>query len=56
VIANLIMTAALKAPRAVRSFCEALHFAGCRISEALALTPKHIDLENKALVFETLKI
>lgn len=49
------MAAAAKAPRDVRSFCEVLHFAGCRISEALALTPKQIDFENKALVFETLK-
>ena len=49
------MGAATKAPRDVRSFCEVLHFSGCRISEALALTPKHIDIENKALVFETLK-
>jgi hypothetical protein len=56
VIANLIMTAAAKAPRDVRSFCEALPFAGWWISEALALTPKHIDLEDKALMFETLKI
>lgn len=52
---DAFMAAAAKAPREVRSFCEVLHFAGCRISEALALTPKHIDLENKALVFETLK-
>lgn len=49
------LKAAAKAPRDVRSFCEVLHFAGCRISEALALTPKQIDFENKALVFETLK-
>ncbi len=32
-----------------------LHFTGCRISEALSLTPKRIDFENKALIFETLK-
>ena len=39
----------------VRSFCEVLHFTGCRISEALAICPKNIDFENRALVFETLK-
>ena len=49
------LTAAAKAPREVRSFCEVLHFTGCRISEALALSVKRIDLEGQALVFETLK-
>ncbi|MCE7030997.1 tyrosine-type recombinase/integrase [Jiella avicenniae] len=49
------LTAAAKAPREVRSFCEVLHFTGCRISEALALSVKRIDLDGQALVFETLK-
>lgn len=49
------LQAASASQREIRSFCEVLHFSGCRISEALALSPKHIDLENKALVFETLK-
>ena len=49
------LTAAAKAPRDVRSFCEVLHFTGCRISEALALTVKRVDLDGQALVFETLK-
>lgn len=49
------LKAAAKAPREVRSFCEVLHFTGCRISEALALNPKQIDLENKSIIFETLK-
>lgn len=49
------LAAAAKAPREVRSFCEVLHFTGCRISEALALTTKRIDLDGQALVFETLK-
>ena len=52
---DAFLKAAAKASRDVRSFCEVLHFTGCRISEALALTPKQIDLENKAIVFETLK-
>lgn len=34
---------------------QALHFTGCRISEALALTMKRVDLDGQALVFETLK-
>ena len=32
-----------------------LYTTGCRISEALALTPGHVDLTGKAVVFETLK-
>ena len=47
--------AASKAPREIRSFCEVLHYSGCRISEGLALTSKHIDIDNKSLIFETLK-
>jgi len=30
-------------------------WSGCRISEALALTPRRIDLATSAIVFETLK-
>ncbi len=52
---SAFLAAATKAPREVRSFCEVLHFTGCRISEALALTVKRIDLDGQALVFETLK-
>lgn len=49
------LKASAKAPRVVRSFCEVLHYTGCRLSEATALTPRLIDFENKALIFETLK-
>ena len=49
------LIAAEKAEREVRSFCEVLHFTGCRISEALALTVSRVDLDGQALVFETLK-
>ncbi len=46
---------AKKAPCEIRTFCLALHYTGCRISEALALTPRLIDFSGKALVFKTLK-
>jgi integrase len=49
------LAAAAKAPRQVRSFCSVLHYTGCRISEALALTPQSIDLSGKVIVFESLK-
>ena len=49
------LQASSRAPREVRSFCGVLLYTGCRISEALALTAKDIDLSAKAIVFETLK-
>lgn len=49
------MRAAGKAPREVRTFCAVLHATGCRISEALALTPQQIDLSGRVVVFESLK-
>lgn len=52
---SAFLAVAAQASREVRSFCEVLHFTGCRISEALALTVKRVDLEGQALVFETLK-
>ena len=50
-----LLAAAAKAPREVRSFCSVLCFTGCRISEALALTAKSIDLSAKVIVIESLK-
>src|SRR6476619_6423794 len=50
-----LLAAAAKAPREVRSFCSVLCYTGCRISEALALTAKCIDLSAKVIVIESLK-
>jgi integrase len=49
------LTAAQEFPREVRSFCTLLHDTGCRVSEALAVTPERIDFAGKAVTFETLK-
>ena len=49
------LAAAAKVARPVRTLCGVLHTTGCRVSEALALTPEHVDLPGKAVVFETLK-
>ena len=49
------VAAAAKAPREVRTFCGVLHATGCRISEALALTPQQVDLSGRVVVFESLK-
>ena len=38
-----------------RAFCRVLHYTGCRISEALALTPDSIDLSEGVILIETLK-
>ncbi|WP_062213081.1 hypothetical protein [Aureimonas sp. AU12] len=47
------LAAAAKGDREVRTYCEVLHIAGCRISEALALTVRRVDLDARFLVFET---
>ncbi len=41
--------------RQVRTFCMTLAYAGCRLSEALALTADRVDLAAGVLVFESLK-
>jgi integrase len=46
---------AQKANRGVRTFCTVLAFTGCRVSEALALTPERIDFSGRTVIFETLK-
>ncbi len=39
----------------VRTFCLTLAHTGCRISEALELTPERVDLSDKSITFRTLK-
>lgn len=36
-------------------FCAVLYFTGCRISEALALTPQKISIQDQSITFRTLK-
>jgi len=43
------------ADRTVRTLCMTLAYAGCRLSEALALTADRVDLAAGMLVFESLK-
>jgi len=43
------------ADRPVRTLCMTLAYAGCRPSEALALTTDRVDLAAGVLVFESLK-
>jgi integrase len=49
------IAAARQFPREVRTFATVLHDTGCRVSEALAVTPERIDFSAKAVIFETLK-
>lgn len=44
-----------QADPATRSFCQLIALTGCRISEALATTPKHLDTDAKRVIFRTLK-
>lgn len=46
---------AAKASDEIFAFCWVLHETGCRISEALELTPERIDLSGGMIVFESLK-
>ena len=50
-----INAAKLSPSRDVRTFATILYITGCRISEALALTPGRIDFNAEVIVFETLK-
>jgi integrase len=43
------LDAARKAERTTRTFCTVLHDTGCRISEALAMTPDRVDFSGKAV-------
>jgi integrase len=49
------VAAAATADRPVRTLCTVLHDTGCRINEALALTPESVDLSGRAVMFESLK-
>jgi len=49
------LEAAQHAPPLIRAFCLVLTWSGCRISEALALTPLSIDLDSGVVEFRTLK-
>jgi integrase/recombinase XerD len=49
------LAAARRADLATCAFCCLLVFTGCRLSEALAITPAQLDEETGRVVFRTLK-
>jgi integrase/recombinase XerD len=52
---DAFLRAAEHADRQVRTLCMTLAYAGCRLSEALALTVDRVDLAAGVLVLESLK-
>jgi integrase len=52
---DAFLRAAERADRQVRTLCMTLAYAGCRLSEALALTADRVDLAAGAVVIESLK-
>ena len=52
---NRFLKAARSTDTPFRASCEVLAFTGCRLSEALALTPERVDPAAGFLVFESLK-
>lgn len=53
--ARRFLAAARTLPTPQRLFCEVLFYTGCRISEALELTPRRLDRDDKRIIFRTLK-
>jgi integrase len=52
---DTFLDAATQADRPVRTLCAVLYYTGCRISEALALTPRRVDIGGQTIIFESLK-
>ena len=46
---------AMRYDRHVRTFCSVLYYTGCRISEALHLTPRRGDFADRVIIVESLK-
>ena len=53
--ARRFLVAANKADETARLFCLVLFYTGCRISEALELNPRRLDVDDRRIVFRTLK-
>lgn len=52
---KVLLATISKADCQTQLFCKLLCHTGCRISEALALTRRHLDLETERVIFRTLK-
>jgi integrase/recombinase XerD len=52
---DAFLDAATQADRPVRTLCAVLYYTGCRISEALALNARRVDIGGQTVIFESLK-
>lgn len=52
---SAFLAAADAADTPTRIFCYLLAHTGCRISECLAITPRHLDSDGPRVIFRTLK-
>ena len=52
---QLFLDASKVETRENRVFCSVLHYTGCRLSEALELTPRQISIPDQAIIIRTLK-
>lgn len=49
------LIAAMRAPAEVRTFCLTLLYTGCRISEALELSPSSVQVDDRVITIRSLK-
>jgi integrase/recombinase XerD len=49
------LTAAREQERERRTFCETLYFTGCRVTEALEMTPKRVEIKAGQIILRSLK-
>ena len=52
---DAFLRTALGHDRPVRTFCSLLYYTGCRISEALHVTPRRVDFADQVIIVESLK-
>ena len=52
---DAFLRTALGHDRPVRTFCSLLYDTGCRISEALHVTPRRVDFADQVIILESLK-
>jgi integrase/recombinase XerD len=52
---SAFIEAARTAERSLKCFCHVLHYSGCRLSEALELMPRRVDLVEQSLRIRSLK-
>jgi integrase/recombinase XerD len=52
---DVFLRTAMGHDRPVRTFCSLLYYTGCRISEALHVTPRRVDFADQVIIVESLK-